>query len=222
MTELERASGASASNAQAPHALLAAPLDALGYGEADQERRAADTEAAQLARYGATGFDIIGVRDKAPAPEPPPEPKVRARSPRGGRTTDYVQGVVDALAPPGSDPPGDLVVGRQAADTILAKHPTWAHCGGCGEMFTSDSAFDAHLGPIPRVGRPRCKAPADVRRRGGKARLVFDGAKGAWKWDDPVGRASLMRSVAKARSQGDVGGLEAPSESSSRREAGTG
>jgi hypothetical protein len=46
-------------------------------------------------------------------------------------------------------------------------------------MFTSDSAFDAHLGPIPKVGRPKCKRPETVRRNGG---LIFDKAKGAWRW----------------------------------------
>jgi hypothetical protein len=45
-------------------------LDALGFGEADTERRAAQTEAAQLARWGATGFDIIGVH-KAPEVQAP-------------------------------------------------------------------------------------------------------------------------------------------------------
>jgi hypothetical protein len=40
---------------------LAAALDALGFGEADAERRAAQTEAAQLSRWGRSGLDILGV-----------------------------------------------------------------------------------------------------------------------------------------------------------------
>jgi hypothetical protein len=61
--------------AQAPPATtddleLARTLDTLGFGETDMERRAAQTEAAQLARWGATGFDIIGVH-KAPEVQAP-------------------------------------------------------------------------------------------------------------------------------------------------------
>jgi hypothetical protein len=70
---------------------------------------------------------------------------------------------------------------RHEADAELAKHPSWAHCSGCGEMFTSDSAFDRHLGPIPKTGPPPCKDPADVRM--GSQRLVYDDTKGAWRWD---------------------------------------
>jgi hypothetical protein len=62
---------------------------------------------------------------------------------------------------------------------IAIRHPNWSFCVPCGEWFTSDSAFDAHLGPIPKVGRPKCKAPASA-RHGGKP-LVYDEAKGAWK-----------------------------------------
>jgi hypothetical protein len=62
---------------------------------------------------------------------------------------------------------------------IHAHHPNWSYCASCGEWFTNDSAFDAHLGPIPKLGRPKCKAPA-TSRHGGRP-LVYDEAKGAWK-----------------------------------------
>jgi hypothetical protein len=84
-----------------------------------------------------------------------------------------------------------------------ARYPNWSECASCGEWFTSDSAFDAHLGSIPKSGRPKCKAPASVRRRNGKARLVFNDAKGAWQWDDPVGREALLRHVGKGHPSGD-------------------
>jgi hypothetical protein len=83
---------------------------------------------------------------------------------------------------------------RLQADAVLAKHPTWAHCPSCGQMFTSDSAFDRHLGPIPKVGRPKCKAPTEVRKGG--ERLVYDGARGAWRWDREHPVARLRRGVA--------------------------
>jgi Zinc-finger of C2H2 type len=63
----------------------------------------------------------------------------------------------------------------------LDRHPSWAHCTTCGVTFTSNSAFDAHLGPIPRSGPPRCKHPSEVKK--GQQRLIYDEARGVWKWD---------------------------------------
>ena len=40
----------------------------------------------------------------------------------------------------------------------LARHPNRSHCMACGECFLSDSAFDAHLGSIPKKGRPKVQA----------------------------------------------------------------
>jgi hypothetical protein len=65
--------------------------------------------------------------------------------------------------------------------SIHARHPNWCFCVSCGEWFTSDSAFDAHLGPIPEKGPPKCKHPSEVRKNGGR-RLVFDEKRGAWRW----------------------------------------
>jgi hypothetical protein len=61
----------------------------------------------------------------------------------------------------------------------LGQHPNFSECAYCGACFTSDSAFDAHLGPIPKTGRPKCKRPQDVSRGGG---LIYDESKRAWKW----------------------------------------
>ena len=61
------------------------------------------------------------------------------------------------------------------------RHPNWGECASCGEWFTSDSAFDRHLGPIPEQGPPTCKHPSEVRKGG--QRLVYDAARGAWSWE---------------------------------------
>lgn len=45
---------------------LAHVLDVLGFGVEAMERRAMQAAQAQRARYGAAGFDIIGVRDRTP------------------------------------------------------------------------------------------------------------------------------------------------------------
>jgi hypothetical protein len=62
-----------------------------------------------------------------------------------------------------------------------ARHPNWSECPSCGKWFTCDSAFDRHLGPIPEQGRPKCKPPSEVRK--GSDSLIYDEAKGAWRWD---------------------------------------
>jgi hypothetical protein len=64
----------------------------------------------------------------------------------------------------------------------LTKHPSYARCAACGQCFTSDSAFDRHLGRVPSRGRPRCKRPEDV--RDGARRLVYDQERAAWRWED--------------------------------------
>jgi hypothetical protein len=61
------------------------------------------------------------------------------------------------------------------------RHPNWCYCASCGEWFTSDSGFDAHLGPIPKSGRPKCKHPSEV--RSGSRRLIYDDARNVWRWD---------------------------------------
>lgn len=60
------------------------------------------------------------------------------------------------------------------------RHPNWSECPSCGEWFTSDSAFDRHLGPIPEHGAPTCKPPSSVSK--GDERLTYDEVKGAWRW----------------------------------------
>jgi hypothetical protein len=65
--------------------------------------------------------------------------------------------------------------------TVHTRHPSWCYCTSCSEWFTSDSAFDAHLGPIPKVGRPKCKHPSEVKK--GKQALIYDEARSAWCWD---------------------------------------
>jgi hypothetical protein len=79
---------------------------------------------------------------------------------------------------------------------IHVRHPNWCFCTSCGEWFTSDSAFDAHLGPIPKVGRPKCKHPSKV--RSGSHALVYDEARGAWHWDGkrPVERFGAVSEAA--------------------------
>jgi hypothetical protein len=64
---------------------------------------------------------------------------------------------------------------------IHVRHPSWSFCTSCDEWFTSDSAFDAHLGPIPESGRPKCKHPSKV--KSGSHRLIYDEARAAWHWD---------------------------------------
>jgi hypothetical protein len=75
--------------------------------------------------------------------------------------------------------------------SIHAHHPTWCYCVSCGEWFTSDSAFDRHLGPIPDKGPPTCKHPSEVRK--GNERLIYDQAKGAWRWDAEAPIAKLRK-----------------------------
>lgn len=58
------------------------------------------------------------------------------------------------------------------------QHPSWGECAPCGEWFTSDRAFDAHLGPIPEKSPPVWKHPSLV-RIGGKP-LSFDLEYGVW------------------------------------------
>jgi hypothetical protein len=70
---------------------------------------------------------------------------------------------------------------RPDVNPVLLAHPSWAFCTSCGELFTSDTAFDRHLGAVRQEGRPTCKAPATVRRGG--QRLVFDATRHAWHWD---------------------------------------
>jgi hypothetical protein len=63
---------------------------------------------------------------------------------------------------------------------VHVHHPNWCYCVSCTQWFTSDSAFDAHLGPIPEKGRPECKLPQDVRK--GKEHLTYDPERQAWRW----------------------------------------
>jgi hypothetical protein len=80
----------------------------------------------------------------------------------------------------------------------LAKHPNFSECASCGACFTSDSAFDAHLGPIPKTGRPKCKRPQDVSGRG----LIYDESRQAWKWppsDSQRGRFSSTKTPQERR-----------------------
>ena len=64
---------------------------------------------------------------------------------------------------------------------IHARHPNWCYCTSCDQWFTSDSAFDRHLGPIPQTGRPKCKHPSEVRK--GERRLIHDQARNVWSWE---------------------------------------
>ena len=77
----------------------------------------------------------------------------------------------------------------------LSRHPNYSQCAACGECFTSDSAFDAHLGRIPRKGRPKCKRPQDV-RKGESEYLLFDAERQAWRWagrENPYAKPSGNR-----------------------------
>jgi hypothetical protein len=48
-----------------------------------------------------------------------------------------------------------------------------AHCPSCHAHFSSDSAFDLHLGRIPASGPPRCKDPAKLTKGDGTPKLVL-------------------------------------------------
>jgi hypothetical protein len=67
-------------------------------------------------------------------------------------------------------------------ETMWATHET-GMCPRCGEMFTSDSGFDAHL---PPVGGNTCKDPASIVRSGVRMRRHNNPAGyPVWSWESP-------------------------------------
>ena len=89
-------------------------------------------------------------------------------------------------------------------------HRNWSECTACGRWFTTDSAFDAHIGSVPKKGRPICKDPARVHR--GTDRLRYDPVYEVWHWGhlSVADKAARLAANSAMQSSGSTTRLAGP------------